>query len=101
MDDSPHWWSSIALELENSTAELPRLIRRIDEVLASAYVVDSQALEAELIIERLGLVLRGIQTAVNSDGSKERLRASADLLREEIAAADETVDELLKRKATH
>ena len=98
MDDSPHWWSSIALELENSTAELPRLIRRIDEVLASAYVVDSQALEAELIIERIGLVLRGIQTAVNSDGSKERLRASADLLREEVAAADEILDGLLKQR---
>jgi hypothetical protein len=98
MDVTRRSWLLIASEFESWTAELPRLIRRIDEVLASAYVVDSQALEAELIIERIGLVLRGIQTAVNSDGSKERLRASADLLREEVAAADEILDGLLKQR---
>jgi hypothetical protein len=101
MDDSPHWWSSIALELENSTAELPRLIRRVDEVLASEDITDSQALKAESIIERIETMLRDIQATINSDENEERLRASADQLREELAAADETVDELLKRIATH
>jgi len=46
-------------------------------------------------------MLRDIQTTINSDQNEERLKASADRLREELAAADETVDELLKRIATH
>ena len=99
-DDGPHWWSSIASELETSIAELPRLIRRVDEVLTAEHITDSQEFEAESILERIEIVLRDIQTTINSEENKERLRASADLLREEIAAADETIDELLKRIAT-
>jgi hypothetical protein len=99
-DDGPHWWSSIASELETSIAELPRLIRRVDEVLAAEHITDSREFEAESILERIEIVLRDIQTTIDSEENKERLRASADLLREEIAAADETIDELLKRIAT-
>jgi hypothetical protein len=101
MDDSRHWWDSVARELEISTAELPRLIRRVDEVLASEDTTDSQALEAESIIERIEIVLRDIQTVINSGENEEQLRASADLLRQEIAAADQTIDKLLRRIATH
>jgi hypothetical protein len=99
-DDGPHWWSSIASELETSIAELPRLIRRVDEVLTAEHITDSQEFEAESILERIEIVLRDIQTTINSEENKERLRASADLLREEIAAAYETIYELLKRIAT-
>ena len=71
---------------------------RVDEVLAAEHITDSQEFETESILERIEIVLRGIHTAVNSDGSKERLRASADLLREEVAAADEILDGLLKQR---
>jgi hypothetical protein len=98
MDDRRHWWSSVTRELETSTAELPRLIRRIDEALASEHITDSESFEAESIIERIEIVLRDIQTTLNSEENKEGLRASADLLREEIEAANETIARLIQRK---
>jgi hypothetical protein len=74
------------------------LIRRIDGALELPYITDSQAFEAESIVERIGLLLRGVQAAVNCGGSNERLNASVDRLREEIAAADEILDGLIKQR---
>src|SRR5580700_2043956 len=71
-DDGPHWWSSIASELETSIAELPRLIRRVDEVLTAEHITDSQEFEAESILERIEIVLRDIQTTINSEENKAR-----------------------------
>ena len=95
MDEIQRHRLFIARELRTWTADLPRLIRRIDGALELPDISDSQAFEAESIVERIGLVLRGIQASINSGETKERLRASADRFREEVAAADSILDGLL------
>jgi hypothetical protein len=95
MDDASRQRLEIARELVAWTADLPRLVRRIDSALELPRISDAQAFEAESIVERIGLLLRGIQTSINSGETNERLSASADRLREEIAAADATLDRLL------
>jgi hypothetical protein len=98
MDEIQRHRLFIARELRTWTADLPRLIRRIDGALELPDISDSQAFEAESIVERIGLLLRSIQAAVNSGESNARLSASADRLREEVAAADATIDALLKSR---
>jgi hypothetical protein len=96
MDNASRQRLEIARELAAWTADLPRLVRRIDSALELPQISDAQAFEAESIIERIKLLLRGVQAAINCGNSNERLSASLDRLREEIAAADETLDGLLK-----
>jgi hypothetical protein len=72
-------------------------MRRIDSVVCLPNISPSQAREAQLIGERIALLFSAIHDAIKAnDESYERLTASMDRLREEIVAADVTLDRLLR-----
>jgi hypothetical protein len=78
---------------------MPSLIRRIDAALFLPDLTETQKLDLETMSDRIGIQLRSIQKVVNSDGSYERLLASMDRLREELATSETTLDRLLLPRA--
>jgi hypothetical protein len=95
MDETTCRQLSISQELMICANATPRLIRRIDKVLCLPNVTPVQTVEVESIGQRIGVLLRSIHAAVEADHSYEQLAASLDRLREEIAAADVTLNRLL------
>jgi len=87
---------SIAQELKRSADAIPRLLRKIDQVLELPDITRAQALDAELIAARIGMVFFAIKKAVVADAGYEQLVASTDRLREEITTANATLDGLIK-----
>jgi hypothetical protein len=96
MDATSRRRESIARELAAWTADLPRLMRHSDNVMVLPHITDSQAFDAESIVEPIGLLLKSIQASINSGENNERLSAFANCLREKIAAADATLDRLVR-----
>lgn len=86
---------SIARELMTWAEALPRLLARIDKVLKLPDITKAQTADIESIAELVGTVFLGIREAVDSD-DYDRMIASVDRLREEIARANEILDRLLK-----
>jgi hypothetical protein len=73
---------------------VPRLLTRIDEALAVPQISAAQAKGIEAIGELVSGLFLSIREAVDSD-DYDRLIASLDRLREEVAKGDETLDRLL------
>ena len=59
------------------------------------HLTEAQKFDLETMSDRIGIRFRSIQKVIESDGSYERLLASTDRLREEIAASEATLDRLL------
>jgi len=78
---------------------MPRLIRRIDEVLKLPYITEARTVDIELISVRVGVVFTPIREAVDADEGYNRLIASTDPLRAEIVAGDAALDRMLKTAA--
>jgi hypothetical protein len=91
---------SIAQELATWSDALPGLLRKLDVVLELPNLTATQRLDIDLIAARIGSVFVAIGLAVDADASCERLLATMDRLREEITAADATLDGLLKPLAS-
>ncbi len=91
---------SIATELATWSDAMPSLLRKVDVVLELPNLTATQRLDIELITARVGSVFMAIGVAVEADASCERLVATMDRLREEITAADATLDGLLRPLAS-
>jgi hypothetical protein len=91
---------SIAQEWATWSDALPGLLRKLDVVLELPNLTATQRLDIDLIAARIGSVFVAIGLAVDADASCERLLATMDRLREEITAADATLDGLLKPLAS-
>jgi|HubBroStandDraft_2_1064218.scaffolds.fasta_scaffold2152553_1 hypothetical protein len=87
---------SIAQELATWSDAMPGLLRKLDVVLELSNLTATQRLDIELITVRIGSVFVSIGVAVDADASCERLLAIVDRLRDEMAAADATLEGLLK-----
>src|ERR1700728_1235045 len=93
MDETSRRRGSIASELMTWAYATPRLMRRIDSVVCLQEISPSPAREAESIGQRIALLSTAIHDPIEADGeSYERLTASMDRLREELSAADTTLD---------
>jgi hypothetical protein len=88
---------SIAKEWVTWNDALSRVVTRIDEVLKLPYVTETQATVIESIAKTVGTVFLGIREAVDSE-DYDRLGASIDRLREELAAADPILDRFIKQQ---
>jgi hypothetical protein len=95
VDETARRRLSISRELMTCAYITPRLIRRIDDGLCLPNVTPVRTIEVESIGQRIGVLLKSIHAAVEADHSYEQLSASLDRLREEIAAADLTLNQLL------
>ena len=93
MDETTRRRLSISREMTTWAYITPRLIRRIDDALCLPNVTPVQTVEVESIGQRIGVLLRSIHAAVASDHGYEHLSASLDHLREEIAAANVTLNQ--------
>jgi hypothetical protein len=89
-----------AKELFERAEEIPRLIRRIDETLKLPNLTGAQTRDIELIPQRIGSSIKAIREAALVEGTRtireQKLVASIERLREEIAIANGILDELLK-----
>jgi hypothetical protein len=94
MDETNRRQVSITRELMTWAYAMPRLIGRIDDVPCLPRITRSQMIEAESIRQRIRVVLSALHAAVEADEEFERLTANMDRLREEIAAADVTLDRI-------
>jgi hypothetical protein len=74
---------------------MPRLIRRIDSALCLQHLTEVQKFDLETTSDRIGIQFRAIQQVIEHDESYERLLASMERLRGEIAASEATLDRLL------
>jgi hypothetical protein len=95
VDEYSQHRQSIVRELLTWAYATPRLIRRIDSALCLPHLTEAQKFDLETMSDRIGIRFRSIQKVIESDGSYERLLASTDRLREEIAASEATLDRLL------
>jgi hypothetical protein len=95
VDENSHRRQSIFRELMTWAYAMPRLIRRIDSALCLKGLTETQKFDLETMADRIGIQFRSIQTVIDSDGSYERLLASMERLREEIATSEATLDRLL------
>jgi hypothetical protein len=95
VDENSQRRQSIVRELLTWAYATPRLIRRIDSAFRLPHLTEGQKFDLETMSGRIGIRFRSIQKVIGSDGSFERLFASTDLLREEIAASEATLDRLL------
>ena len=88
-----------AKELFERAEEISRLIRRIDETLKLSNLTEAQTRDIELIPQRIGGSIKAIREAAiageNGVVRDQRLVASTERLREEIARANGILDELL------
>jgi len=88
-----------AKELFGRAEEISKLIRRIDETLKLPNLTEAQTRQIELIHQRIGGSLNAIREAAiageNGVVRDQRLVASTERLREEIAKANGILDELL------
>jgi hypothetical protein len=94
MNETTRRQMSIAKELMTWVCAMPRLISRIDEVVCLPNITSGQKLEVELIRHRIEDLFRNLHASVEADEGCERLTASMDRIREEIAAADDKLDRL-------
>ena len=78
---------------------IPRLNARINEVLRLPGLTEAQTVELESIPARIGVHIESIREALDADDAYSRLIEDMNRLRGEIAAADATVNRLLKRIA--
>ena len=78
---------------------MPRLVRRVDEVLELPYITETQAVDIELIGKRVGDSALRDQRRRSMPTSYDRLIASTNRFREEIRAGDAALDRLLKEAA--
>ena len=89
-----------AKELFERAEEISRLIRRIDETLKQPNLTEAQTHDIELIPQRVGSSIKAIREAALVEGTRtireQKLVASIERLREEIAIANGILDELLK-----
>jgi hypothetical protein len=97
MDEDRCRRSFIARELRTLACRMPRLIRRIDDVLRLPQITDAQTIAIELLPERISIGLRVIQAAINADEDCDRLIASMDRLRENFLEGEAAIDRLLKQ----
>jgi hypothetical protein len=92
-----------AKELFKRAEEISSLIRRIDETLKLPNLTEAQTRDIELIPQRIGSSIRAIREATIAEGTRvlrdQQLVASTERLRQEIAIANEILDELLKALA--
>jgi hypothetical protein len=95
MDENQQRWLFVARELMTWGAALPRILAKIDEMLQSPNITVAQATDVESISDHVGIVIQGIREAVRTN-DYDRLIASVDRLREEIAAGDMMLDRMLK-----
>jgi phage terminase Nu1 subunit (DNA packaging protein) len=100
MDETRRRRLSIARELAAWVGAIPRLLRKIDEVLKLPHVTEAQAVDIDSIKELIRTLILSIREAVD-DEDLNRLSASIDRLREKISAADRTLDRLLKPKESN
>jgi hypothetical protein len=100
MDETRRRRFSIARELATWAGAIPRLLKKIDEVLKLPHVTEVQAVDIDSIKELVRTLILSIREAVD-DEDLNRLSASIDRLREEISAADRTLDRLLKPKESN
>jgi hypothetical protein len=89
-----------AKELFERAEEIPRLIRRIDETSKLPNLTEPQTRDIELIPQRISSSIKAIREAALVEGTRtireQKLVASIERLREEIAIANGILDELLK-----
>lgn len=88
-----------AKELFERAEEISRLIRRIDETLKMPNLTEAQTRDIELISRRIGVSVQAIREAAIAEGNgllhDQQLVASTERLQEELAKANEILDELL------
>jgi hypothetical protein len=89
-----------AKELFERAEEISRLIRRIHETLKLPNLTEPQTRDIELIPQRIGSSLKAIREAAVVEGDRtireQKLVASIERLRKELAIANGILDELLK-----
>jgi len=88
-----------AKELFERAEGIPRLIRRIDETLKLPNLTEAQTRDIELIPQRIASSVKAIREAALVEGNsiqEQKLVASIERLREEIAIANGILDELLR-----
>jgi hypothetical protein len=74
---------------------MPRLIQRIDSALCLPDLTEAQKFDLETMSDRIGIQFGSIQQVIELDESYERLIASVERLREQIATSEATLDRLL------
>ena len=79
---------------------IPRLLSKIDEVLRLPHLSDFHAVEVRAIAERIESLFLGIRDTVD-DRHYERLTATVDRLRREIALSETVLDQLLKSAGSY
>jgi hypothetical protein len=100
MDETQRRRLSTVRELNACAALIPRLLAKIDEVVKLPHITEPEAVDAEWIAERTERLLLGIREALNA-GDCDRLIASVDRLREEIADGNAKLDRLLRPETPH
>ena len=86
-----------ATELFERAEGISRLIRRIDETLKLPNLTEAQTRDIELIPQRIANSMKAIREAALVEGNsiqEQKLVASIERLREEIAIANGILDEL-------
>ena len=88
-----------AKELFERAEGISRLIGRVHETLKLPNLTEAQTRDIELIAQRIGSSMKAIREAALVEGNsiqEQKLVASIERLREEIAIANGILEELLK-----
>jgi hypothetical protein len=99
MDENQRPRLSIAKELMTWGDALSRILAKIDQMLQSPNITVAQATDVESISDHVGIVIQGIKEAVRTN-DYDRLIASVDRLREEIATAEASLDRMLRPESS-
>src|SRR5271154_7112306 len=94
MDEDRERRIFIARELATWAGVIPRLLHKMDGVLGLPQVSETQALAIEQITDKIGILYSSLRQSHEKE-DYERMIASSDRLREEIQAANATLDQML------